>query len=74
MSGHALSDAGKPWLSQDFRSAAVPIAAVLRVATRSAPAMMMMWCPAIPWKRGHFPLADSCNFGSSSDYRTPVHF
>jgi hypothetical protein len=29
--------------------------------------------PAIPWKRGHFPLADSCNFGSSSDYRTPVH-
>ncbi len=29
--------------------------------------------PAIPWKRGHFPLADSCDFGSSSDYRTPVH-
>jgi len=28
---------------------------------------------AIPWKRGHFPLADSCNFGCSSDYRTPVH-
>jgi transposase IS116/IS110/IS902 family protein len=28
---------------------------------------------AIPWKRGHFPLADSCNSGSSSDYRTPVH-
>ena len=28
---------------------------------------------AIPWKRGHFPLADSCDFGSSSDYRTPVH-
>ena len=28
---------------------------------------------AIPWKRGHFPLADSCNFGSSSEYRTPVH-
>ena len=22
---------------------------------------------AIPWKRGHFPLADSCNFGSSSE-------
>ena len=31
-------------------------------------------CLAIPWKRGHFPLADSCNFGSSSEYRTPVHF
>ena len=29
--------------------------------------------PAIPWKCGHFPLADSCDFGSSSDYRTPVH-
>jgi hypothetical protein len=29
--------------------------------------------PAIPWKRGHFPLADSCNFASSSEYRTPVH-
>jgi hypothetical protein len=29
--------------------------------------------PAIPWKRGHFPLADSCNFGRFSDYRTPVH-
>ena len=28
---------------------------------------------AIPWKCGHFPLADSCNFGSSSEYRTPVH-
>ena len=29
---------------------------------------------AIPWKCGHFLLADSCNFASSSDYRTPVHF
>ncbi len=28
---------------------------------------------AIPWKCGHFLLADSCNFASSSDYRTPVH-
>jgi hypothetical protein len=28
---------------------------------------------AIPWKRGHFPLAVPCDFGSSSDYRTPVH-
>jgi hypothetical protein len=29
---------------------------------------------AIPWKCGHFPLVDSCNFGPFSDYRTPVHF
>jgi hypothetical protein len=29
--------------------------------------------PAIPWKRGHFPLADSCHFGRFPDYRTPVH-
>ncbi|MGH3123457.1 MAG: hypothetical protein ACRDND_20905 [Streptosporangiaceae bacterium] len=29
---------------------------------------------AIPWKCGHFPLADSCSFASLSDYRTPVHF
>ena len=28
---------------------------------------------AIPWKRGHFPLADSCDFGRFPDYRTPVH-
>jgi hypothetical protein len=41
-SGYTSSDAGKLWLSQDFRPTAVPIAAVLRVATRSAPAMMMM--------------------------------
>jgi hypothetical protein len=29
---------------------------------------------AIPSKRGHLRLADSCNFSASSDYRTPVHF
>jgi hypothetical protein len=45
-SGHTLSDVGKLWLSQDFRPTAVPMAAVLRVATRSAPAMMMMGCPS----------------------------
>ena len=28
---------------------------------------------AIPWKCGHFPLADSCSFASLSEYRTPVH-
>ena len=33
----------------------------------------MHWAPAIPWKREHFPLADSCDFGPCSDYRTPVH-
>ena len=27
-----------------------------------------------PSKRGHFLIADSCNFAASSDYRTPVHF
>ena len=29
---------------------------------------------AIPSKRGHLLLADSCNFSAPSDYRTPVHF
>jgi hypothetical protein len=47
--------------------AALP-AALITPAAVSADKLM-----AIPWKCGHFPLADSCNFGPSSDYRTPVH-
>ena len=43
-------------------------AEMLKLTTICCPALT-----AIPWKRGHFPLADSCNFGRSSDYRTPVH-
>ena len=43
-----------------------------RAFADQAEQMARRWA-AIPWKRGHFPLADSCDFGSSSDYRTPVH-
>ena len=28
---------------------------------------------AIPWKRGDFLIADSCNFSALCEYRTPVH-
>jgi len=38
------------------------------------PPVLTSFVVAIPWKCGHFSLVDSCNFASSSDYRTPAHF
>jgi hypothetical protein len=43
---HDLSGAGNLWFSHVLSAADVPRAAVLRVATRSVPTMMMMWCPS----------------------------
>src|ERR1700746_1060000 len=48
-----------------------PAGAIQRRVRRRT--LSMHWAPAIPWKREHFPLADSCDFGPCSDYRTPVH-
>jgi hypothetical protein len=59
-------------LSGQVQVTGVTIATQIAAAGASSFAARTV-APAIPWKRGHFPLADSCDFGSSSDYRTPVH-
>ena len=62
---HPLTSDKSPRISHYRDALFCRVARVERAAARPR--------PAIPWKRGHFPLADSCNFASSSEYRTPVH-
>jgi formate hydrogenlyase subunit 4 len=57
---------GKERVHAEHSSAVLPLAPLALTASAATAA-------AIPWKRGHFPLADSCHFGRFPDYRTPVH-
>jgi Adenylate and Guanylate cyclase catalytic domain len=43
-------------------------------AVFSSPRACVAAAAGFPSNRGDFPIADSCNFAASSDYRTPVHF
>ena len=62
------------WMAEcEQRAGAVPVQ-VFHERNTTPHAAEYEGRPAIPSKRGHLRLVDSCNFFVLFDYRTPVHF